>query len=284
MLGHDVLRAGERAGHELVRRRPARSSTSPTADRRSLLERCARAGPDAVRQLRGVDRRRRRRGQARGGARGQRRRRGQPRARGRAASSVPLLHVSTDYVFDGVAPLDEEGRPRPYVESDPTGPRSVYGATQARQASAQVLAASPRHTVVRTAWLYGVGRAGTSSRRCCALARASASRCRSSPTRSARRRGRAISRRRCSACSSASVRGLVHLDRRGRRCPGTASPARSSARPSSTARCEPASSEQMAPPGAAPGVVGARVRARGRAAAARLAATGWRGTWRRGLG
>ncbi len=68
---------------------------------------------------------------------------------------MPLLHISTDYVFDGVAPLDADGRPRPYVESDPTGPRSVYGATKLEGERA-VLAASPRNTVVRTAWLFGV--------------------------------------------------------------------------------------------------------------------------------
>jgi dTDP-4-dehydrorhamnose reductase len=65
-----------------------------------------------------------------------------------------MLHVSTDYVFDGVALLDEGGRPRPYIESDLTGPRSVYGSTKL-EGERQVLAASRRHTIVRTAWLYG---------------------------------------------------------------------------------------------------------------------------------
>jgi dTDP-4-dehydrorhamnose reductase len=76
-------------------------------------------------------------------------------ARGAAQAGIPLLHVSTDYVFDGVAPLGEGGRARPYVESDPTGPRSVYGSTKL-EGERQVLAASRRHTIVRTAWLYGV--------------------------------------------------------------------------------------------------------------------------------
>jgi dTDP-4-dehydrorhamnose reductase len=75
-------------------------------------------------------------------------------ARGAAQVDVPLLHLSTDYVFDGVAPLDADGKPRAYVESDPTGPRSVYGSTKL-EGERQVLAASRRHTVVRTAWLYG---------------------------------------------------------------------------------------------------------------------------------
>ncbi|MGA8364904.1 MAG: dTDP-4-dehydrorhamnose reductase [Solirubrobacteraceae bacterium] len=76
-------------------------------------------------------------------------------ARAAAKLGVPLLHLSTDYVFDGTPPLDDAGRPRPYVESDPTGPRSVYGASKL-EGERQVLAASAQHTVVRTSWLYGV--------------------------------------------------------------------------------------------------------------------------------
>jgi dTDP-4-dehydrorhamnose reductase len=76
-------------------------------------------------------------------------------ARAAAEIDIPLLHVSTDYVFDGTAPLDRDGRPRPYVESDPTGPRSVYGSTKL-DGERQVLAASSRHCVLRTAWLYGI--------------------------------------------------------------------------------------------------------------------------------
>jgi dTDP-4-dehydrorhamnose reductase len=75
-------------------------------------------------------------------------------ARAAAQAAVRMLHLSTDYVFDGVAPRGEDGRPRPYVESDPTGPRSVYGSTKL-DGERQVLAASRRHTIVRTAWLYG---------------------------------------------------------------------------------------------------------------------------------
>ena len=76
-------------------------------------------------------------------------------ARASAAAGVGMAHISTDYVFDGTAPLDADGRPRAYVESDPTGPRSVYGRTKL-EGEEQVSAASPRHTIVRTAWLYGV--------------------------------------------------------------------------------------------------------------------------------
>ena len=156
MLGHDVLRAGERAGHELVALDlpeidiTDESSVAQTLDRLGdepggldAVVNCAawtdvdgaEASPDAARAVNAV------------GA--------GVLARGAARVDVPLLHVSTDYVFDGIAPLDASGRARPYVESDPTGPRSVYGSTKL-ESEREVLAASRRHTIVRTAWLYGV--------------------------------------------------------------------------------------------------------------------------------
>lgn len=60
---------------------------------------------------------------------------------------TPLLHVSTDYVFDGAAT-------RPYREDDPVAPIGAYGATKA-EGERLVLAAGG--TVVRTAWLFGRG-------------------------------------------------------------------------------------------------------------------------------
>jgi dTDP-4-dehydrorhamnose reductase len=72
-----------------------------------------------------------------------------------ARHDAALLHLSTDYVFPGLAPLDRDGRPRPLLESDPTGPISVYGKTKL-EGELLVLSASPRHTVVRSAWLFGV--------------------------------------------------------------------------------------------------------------------------------
>lgn len=62
---------------------------------------------------------------------------------------IRLLHVSTDYVFDG------QGS-RPYREDDPTAPLGAYGRSK-RVGERLVLAASPDHAVVRTAWLYGPG-------------------------------------------------------------------------------------------------------------------------------
>jgi dTDP-4-dehydrorhamnose reductase len=73
-----------------------------------------------------------------------------------ASAGVPLLHVSTDYVFDGTPPRDAASRVRPYVESDPTGPLSVYGRTKL-EGERLVLSASAEHAVVRTAWLFGLG-------------------------------------------------------------------------------------------------------------------------------
>jgi len=65
-----------------------------------------------------------------------------------AATGAWLVHVSTDYVFDGT-------KTSPYLESDPTGPRSVYGSTKLLGERAIALAAPDRHTVVRSSWLFG---------------------------------------------------------------------------------------------------------------------------------
>ncbi|HEY6780619.1 MAG TPA: dTDP-4-dehydrorhamnose reductase [Thermoleophilaceae bacterium] len=69
-------------------------------------------------------------------------------ARNVAAAAPRVIHVSTDYVFDGRAR-------EPYVESDPVDPVSVYGQTKLEGERA-VAAANPNHLIVRTAWLFGV--------------------------------------------------------------------------------------------------------------------------------
>ena len=59
-----------------------------------------------------------------------------------------LVHVSSDYVFDGKSP-------RPYAETAPMSPLNVYGATKA--AGDELAAGTPRHYIVRTAWVIGDG-------------------------------------------------------------------------------------------------------------------------------
>ena len=61
---------------------------------------------------------------------------------------IPLIHLSTDYIFDGKAT-------RPYREDDPAGPLSVYGRSkwEGEEAVRRLL---PEHLILRTAWLYGV--------------------------------------------------------------------------------------------------------------------------------
>jgi dTDP-4-dehydrorhamnose reductase len=66
-----------------------------------------------------------------------------------AKREIPLVHVSTDYVFDGEAD-------RPYLETDAPAPFNAYGRTKLAGEEA-VRAANPRHFVVRTAWLYSTG-------------------------------------------------------------------------------------------------------------------------------
>lgn len=64
-----------------------------------------------------------------------------------ASRRIPLLHVSTDYVFPG------DGD-RPYEPTDPVGPRTAYGRTKAAGEDA-VLGSGADAWIVRTAWVYG---------------------------------------------------------------------------------------------------------------------------------
>ena len=64
-----------------------------------------------------------------------------------AERDLPLIHISTDYVFPGNAE-------RPYEPDDPAEPKTVYGKSKLL-GEQQVLAANSLAVVVRTAWLYG---------------------------------------------------------------------------------------------------------------------------------
>jgi dTDP-4-dehydrorhamnose reductase len=68
-----------------------------------------------------------------------------------AAAGAWLIHVSTDYVFDGAKTTG------PYLESDSTNPQSVYGATKLAGEIAIAETAPAQHSIVRTSWLFGTG-------------------------------------------------------------------------------------------------------------------------------
>lgn len=62
------------------------------------------------------------------------------------ACGAPVIHLSTDYVFPGDAD-------KPYIESDATGPRGVYGSSKL-EGERLVAQSNPQHIIMRTAWVY----------------------------------------------------------------------------------------------------------------------------------
>lgn len=64
-----------------------------------------------------------------------------------AAAGLPLIHISTDYVFDGA-------KPTPYVEQDEVSPVGAYGLSK-EAGEREVRLKHPEHIILRTAWVYG---------------------------------------------------------------------------------------------------------------------------------
>ena len=67
-------------------------------------------------------------------------------ARAAAELGIPIVQISTDYVFDGT-------KPSPYVETDPVAPIGAYGRSKLAGERA-VAAAQPSHAILRTSWVY----------------------------------------------------------------------------------------------------------------------------------
>ena len=66
-----------------------------------------------------------------------------------AARNIPIIHVSTDYVFDGTNDV-------PYTEEDAVNPLGVYGRTK-EMGEIAVRTRNPRHAIIRTAWVVSTG-------------------------------------------------------------------------------------------------------------------------------
>lgn len=145
MLGHDVCQAARAAGHQVT---PLAHADLDVADAEAVRQAIAAARPEAVINCAAFtdvdgaeaspDLAQRVNGEGPGHV-----------AAAAAEAGAWTIHVSTDYVFDGTAS-------RPYVESDATGPRSQYGRSKLAGEEAVARAAPGRHTIVRTAWLFGV--------------------------------------------------------------------------------------------------------------------------------
>src|SRR5829696_5495390 len=138
MLGRDVAAAAESAGHDVIAlARRDLDIADPAAVRAAV----AAAGPDAVvncaawTDVDGAEEHEAEATRVNGiGA-------------GNVAAAAPyVVHVSSDYVFDGAASA-------PYAEDDPTGPRSAYG--RSKLAGEHAVAAAGEHAIVRSAWLFG---------------------------------------------------------------------------------------------------------------------------------
>ncbi len=145
MLGQDVVHAARAAGHDpAALSRDQLDVTDPAAPASAV----AAARPDAVvncaawTDVDGAESHRAAAAAVNGAGAGH-------VAIAAADAGLPLVHVSTDYVFDGRAR-------EPYGESAATAPLSVYGATKLDGEHA-VAQAGGDHTIARSSWLFGTG-------------------------------------------------------------------------------------------------------------------------------
>ena len=65
-----------------------------------------------------------------------------------AKFEIPLIHISTDFIFDGK-------KSSPYIESDPVSSLSIYGKSK-QEGENEVRSRLKKHIILRTAWLYGI--------------------------------------------------------------------------------------------------------------------------------
>jgi dTDP-4-dehydrorhamnose reductase len=145
MLGQDVVRAARGAGHEVVALARADLDVS---DRAAVLAAVSAAGPGAVvncaawTDVDGAEEHEDRATEVNGAGAGN-------VAAAAGAAAATIVHVSSDYVFDGT-------KDAPYVESDEPAPLSAYGRSKLAGERA-VAAAGGRHAIVRSSWLFGAG-------------------------------------------------------------------------------------------------------------------------------
>jgi dTDP-4-dehydrorhamnose reductase len=146
MLGLDVLRAAEEAGHEGVSLPRAQLDITDSV---AVTDAVSEARPDAVincaawTNVDGAESEPEQATAVNGAGAGH-------VAAAASAAGAWVIHVSTDYVFDGQ-------KTGPYVESDPVGPLSTYGHSKLEGERAVAAATPDGHTIVRSAWLFGTG-------------------------------------------------------------------------------------------------------------------------------
>ena len=143
MLGHEVVAAAERLGHDVAAWDLPEcdlTDAGATLDAIRRLEPRAVVNCAAYTNVDGAEADEALATRVNGDAAGN-------VARACAAAGARLVHVSTDYVFDGT-------KREPWVESDPTSPLGAYGRSKLHGEDL-VRAELPDHAIVRTAWLFG---------------------------------------------------------------------------------------------------------------------------------